>query len=30
LTYLIFVAPERDFDQLTPTYRSMLDSLQLR
>src|SRR5262245_36315733 len=30
LTYLVFVAPERDFDQLSPTYRSMLDSLQLR
>jgi hypothetical protein len=30
LSYLVFVAPERDFDQLSPTYRSMLDSLQLR
>ena len=27
---LVFVGPERDFDQLHPTYRHMLDSLQLR
>jgi Zn-dependent protease with chaperone function len=27
---LVFVAPERDFEQLQPTYRHMLDSLQLR
>ncbi len=30
LTYFIFVAPERDFDQLRETYRNMLDSVQLR
>jgi beta-barrel assembly-enhancing protease len=30
LIYLVFVAPERDFSQLHPTYRKMLDSLTLR
>jgi predicted Zn-dependent protease len=30
LMYLVFVAPERDFNQLQPTYRRMLDSLRLR
>jgi beta-barrel assembly-enhancing protease len=28
--YLVFVAPERDFEQLHPTYQKMLDSLQMR
>ncbi|MBO0912086.1 MAG: M48 family metalloprotease [Acidobacteria bacterium] len=27
--YLIFIAPERDFARLRPTYQKMLDSLQL-
>jgi beta-barrel assembly-enhancing protease len=30
LMYLVFVAPERDFAQLQPTYRRMLESLRLR
>jgi len=30
LMYLVFVSPERDFNQLHPTYQKMLDSLQLR
>lgn len=30
LMYLVFVAPEHDFNQLKPTYQRMLDSLQLR
>jgi hypothetical protein len=30
LLYLIFVAPESDFDQLRPTYEKMLSSLQMR
>jgi Zn-dependent protease with chaperone function len=30
LMYLVFVSPERDFDQLHPTYQKMLDSLQVR
>lgn len=30
LMYLVFVAPERDFSQLHPTYQRMLDSLRLR
>jgi hypothetical protein len=30
LIYVVFVAPERDFAQLHPTYRKMLDSLTLR
>lgn len=30
LLYLVFVAPENAFNQLQPTYRRMLDSLQLR
>ncbi|MGZ4861057.1 MAG: M48 family metalloprotease, partial [Candidatus Angelobacter sp.] len=30
LVYLVFVSPERDFNQLHPTYQKMLDSLQLR
>jgi Zn-dependent protease with chaperone function len=29
LMYLVFVAPERDFNQLHPTYQKMLDSLQI-
>lgn len=29
VTYLVFVAPERDFDQLHETYRNMLESVQL-
>lgn len=30
LLYLIFIAPERDFARLRPTYEKMLDSLQVR
>jgi beta-barrel assembly-enhancing protease len=30
LAYLVFVSPERDFNQLHPTYQKMLDSLQLQ
>ena len=30
LTYLIFVSPARDFELLSPTFRNMLDSLQLQ
>src|SRR6266481_2812681 len=30
LMYLVFVSPERDFNQLRPTYQKMLDSLQVR
>ena len=30
LLYVVFVAPERDFDQLHPTYQKMLESLQMR
>ncbi len=30
LLYLVFVAPERDFNQLRPTYQKILDSLQVR
>ncbi len=30
LLYLVFVAPNRDFEQLLPTYKQMLDSLQLK
>lgn len=30
LVYLVFVSPERDFNQLHPTYQKMLDSLQLQ
>jgi hypothetical protein len=30
LMYLVFVSPERDFNQLHPTYQKMLDSLQMR
>jgi hypothetical protein len=30
LMYLVFVAPDRDFGQLKPTYQKMLNSLQLR
>ncbi len=30
LLYVVFVAPERDFDQLRPTYEKMLQSLQVR
>ena len=29
LLYLVFVSPERDFNQLHPTYQKMLDSLQI-
>lgn len=28
--YLIFIAPERDFDALQPTYQKMLDSLRVQ
>jgi hypothetical protein len=28
--YLIFIAPDRDFEQLAPTYQKMLHSLQLK
>lgn len=30
LLYLVFVAPERDFNQLHPTYQRMLDSLTFK
>jgi Peptidase family M48 len=30
LMFLVFVSPERDFDQLHPTYQKMLESLQMR
>jgi predicted Zn-dependent protease len=30
LLYLVFIAPERDFNQLQPTYQKMLDSLQMQ
>lgn len=30
MLYLVFIAPERDFNQLTPTYKKMLQSVQLR
>ena len=30
LLYLVFISPERDFNQLHPTYQKMLDSLQVR
>ena len=30
LLYVVFVSPERDFNQLHPTYQKMLDSLQLQ
>ena len=30
LAYLVFVSPERDFNQLHATYQKMLDSLQLQ
>jgi hypothetical protein len=30
LMYLVFVAPERDFNQLHPTYQKMLDSFHVR
>jgi Zn-dependent protease with chaperone function len=30
LSYLVFVSPERDFNQLHPTYQKMLDSLQIQ
>jgi Zn-dependent protease with chaperone function len=30
LVYLVFVSPERDFNQLHPTYQKMLDSLQIQ
>jgi hypothetical protein len=30
LMYLVFVAPEHDFNQLRPTFERMLNSLQVR
>ena len=30
LMYIVFVSPERDFNQLHSTYQKMLDSLQMR
>ncbi|HSM85907.1 MAG TPA: M48 family metalloprotease, partial [Candidatus Limnocylindrales bacterium] len=30
LTYLVFVSPERDFNQLHPTFEKMLNSFQMR
>ncbi|MBA3915291.1 MAG: M48 family metalloprotease [Acidobacteriales bacterium] len=30
LLYMVFIAPDRDFSQLRPTYQRMLDSLQLQ
>lgn len=30
MLYLIFIAPQRDFSRLQPTYRAMLDSLQVQ
>jgi Zn-dependent protease with chaperone function len=30
LVYLVFVSPERDFNQLHPTYQKMLESLQIQ
>ncbi len=30
LIYVVFVSPERDFNQLHPTYQKMLDSLQVQ
>jgi len=30
LTYLVFISPERDFNQLHPTFQKMLESLQVR
>jgi Zn-dependent protease with chaperone function len=30
VVYVVFVSPERDFNQLHPTYQKMLDSLQLQ
>ena len=30
LLYLVFIAPENDFDRLRPTYEKMLNSLQVR
>ena len=30
LLYLVFVAPEKDFAQLRPTYQRILESLQLK
>ena len=30
LAYVVFVSPERDFNQLHPTYQKMLNSLQLQ
>ncbi|HET9364486.1 MAG TPA: hypothetical protein VFP71_05770, partial [Candidatus Angelobacter sp.] len=29
LMYMVFVSPERDFNQLQPTYQKILNSLQL-
>jgi hypothetical protein len=30
LLYLVFIAPESQFNQLNPTYQAMLNSLQLK
>jgi Zn-dependent protease with chaperone function len=30
LLYLVFIAPQKDFNQLSPTYQKMLQSLQMR
>jgi Zn-dependent protease with chaperone function len=30
LVYLVFISPDRDYNQLHPTYQKMLDSLQVR
>ena len=30
LVYLVFISPDRDYNQLHPTYQKMLDSLHLR
>jgi hypothetical protein len=30
LLYLVFIAPDKDFGELRPTYERMLDSLQVR
>jgi len=30
LLYLVFISPERDFNQLHPTYQKILESLQIR
>jgi hypothetical protein len=30
LLYLVFISPDRDYNQLHPTYQKMLESLQIR